>query len=81
MELGYPPPPTLVLLVLPLPENAFNKVIIVWWYFTLLNWDFAESIFTASFASQGVHNKDTIAWKDGAKLHPISFIGPTLAWK
>jgi hypothetical protein len=41
--------------------------------------DFVESIFTAGFASQGVLNEDPTVWQDGARQHPISFIGSALA--
>ncbi len=60
--------PQLVLLVLPLPENEFDKVIIFWWYHILLNWEFVKSIFMAGFASQGVLTKDSIDWIYEARL-------------
>jgi hypothetical protein len=35
-----------------------------------LNWDFAESIFPAGFAGQGVHGKDPMVWLGGARTPP-----------
>jgi hypothetical protein len=75
MELDNTP---LVLLVQPLPENEFDKVIF-FWYPIMFNWDFVKSIFTAGFVSQWVLNEDPTAWLDGARQHPISFSGPALA--
>jgi hypothetical protein len=69
----------LVLLVQPLDDNEFEKVIIFLWYPIMFNWDFVKSIFTAGFAGQGVLNEDPTVWLDGARQHPISFIGPVLA--
>jgi hypothetical protein len=31
------------------------------------NWDFAESIFMAGFAGQGVLNEDPMVWPDGTR--------------
>ncbi len=45
--------------------------VIIWQYSTSSNYEFAESIFLASFARQGVLNKDPAHWIDGAIPHPL----------
>ena len=42
-----------------------------WPTHSLSNWDFAESIFLASKAGQGVLNKDSTVWMDGARPPPL----------
>jgi hypothetical protein len=69
----------LVLLVQRLLENEFDKVIIFLWCPIMFNWDFVKSIFPTGFAGQGVLNEDPTVWLDGARQHPISFVGPALA--
>jgi hypothetical protein len=66
-------------LVQPFHENEFDNVIIFLWYPILFNWDFVESIFPTGFAGQWVLNEDPTVWLDGARQHPISFIGSALA--
>ncbi len=39
-----------------------------------IHWSYAQIIFPAGFADQGVLNKDPTPWVDGNGPHPISLI-------
>jgi hypothetical protein len=42
-----------------------------WWYPTLSNWEFAESIFPAGFVGQGVLNEDPPIWLNRFRPPPL----------
>ncbi len=55
-----------------------NKCLVILWFIDLwaspIHQSYAQIIFLAGFASQGIVNKDPTVWLDGARPLPISLI-------